>query len=138
MSSLPLEVSLDIESLCFHLFSVGSNMYVHDFVLQRKKKEENFKFQISTINVNLKSIFIFLTCEVQILFVMLSDTSCWIFYKNMSHMIWKSQNETKSLGDGSQMKYTSYFIISFFQYIIKTVLQVKYEFWLKFCSCHAD
>lgn len=77
MSSLPLEVSLDIESLCFHLFSVGSNMYVHDFVLQRKKKEENFKFQISTINVNLKSIFIFLTCEVQIhvLFVMLSDTS---------------------------------------------------------------
>lgn len=138
MSSLPLEVSLDIESLCFHLFSVGSNMYVHDFVLQRKKKEENFKFQISTINVNLKSIFIFLTCEVQILFVMLSDTSCWIFYKNMSHMIWKSQNETKSLGDGSQMKYTSYFIISFFQYIIKTVLRVKYELWLKFCSCHAD
>lgn len=138
MSSLPLEVSLDIESLCFHLFSVGSNMYVHDFVLQRKKKEENFKFQISTINVNLKSIFIFLTCEVQILFVMLSDTSCWIFYKNMSHMIWKSQNETKSFGDGSQMKYTSYFIISFFQYIIKTVLRVKYEFWLKFCSCHAD
>lgn len=136
MSSLPLEVSLDIESLCFHLFSVGSNMYVHDFVLQRKKKRR--KFQISTINVNLKSIFIFLTCEVQILFVMLSDTSCWIFYKNMSHMIWKSQNETKSLGDGSQMKYTSYFIISFFQYIIKTVLQVKYEFWLKFCSCHAD
>lgn len=136
MSSLPLEVSLDIESLCFHLFSVGSNMYVHDFVLQRKKKRR--KFQISTINVNLKSIFIFLTCEVQILFVMLSDTSCWIFYKNMSHMIWKSQNETKSFGDGSQMKYTSYFIISFFQYIIKTVLQVKYEFWLKFCSCHAD
>lgn len=136
MSSLPLEVSLDIESLCFHLFSVGSNMYVHDFVLQRKKKRR--KFQISTINVNLKSIFIFLTCEVQILFVMLSDTSCWIFYKNMSHMIWKSQNETKSLGDGSQMKYTSYFIISFFQYIIKTVLRVKYELWLKFCSCHAD
>lgn len=136
MSSLPLEVSLDIESLCFHLFSVGSNMYVHDFVLQRKKRRR--KFQISTINVNLKSIFIFLTCEVQILFVMLSDTSCWIFYKNMYHMIWKSQNETKSLGDGSQMKYTSYFIISFFQYIIKTVLRVKYELWLKFCSCHAD
>lgn len=136
MSSLPLEVSLDIESLCFHLFSVGSNMYVHDFVLQSKKRRR--KFQISTINVNLKSIFIFLTCEVQILFVMLSDTSCWIFYKNMSHMIWKSQNETKSFGDGSQMKYTSYLIISFFQYIIKTVLRVKYELWLKFCSCHAD
>lgn len=111
MSSLPLEVSLDIESLCFHLFSVGSNMYVHDFVLQRKKKEENFKFQISTINVNLKSIFIFLTCEVQILFVMLSDTSCWIFYKNMSHMIWKSQNETKSLGDGSQIFHNFFFSI---------------------------
>lgn len=136
MSSLPLEVSLDIESLCFHLFSVGSNMYVHDFVLQRKKKEENFKYQRLMLIWNL--FLFFLTCEVQILFVMLSDTSCWIFYKNMYHMIWKSQNETKSLGDGSQMKYTSYFIISFFQYIIKTVLRVKYELWLKFCSCHAD
>lgn len=41
MSSLPLEVSLDLQSLCFHLFSVGSNVYVHDFVLQK----ENFEYQ---------------------------------------------------------------------------------------------
>lgn len=41
MSSLPLEVSLDLKSLCFHLFSVGSNVYVHDFVLQK----ENFEYQ---------------------------------------------------------------------------------------------